>query len=236
MFKCLDVPEEPNTFSKFIILDSSSFFGNVYNFETFYTQEDVFNIAEYIDYPIIGFKLFPYQRCNFKNNMGEMIYEASDVVSNDFGTINPNIFIQNPYLCLGIDVGEFTTDTATLMTDNTMSYYKGDISDYVVDNTGVNTLEVNDFINAQIDDTDNNNVFKTLFGEDYSDLFLNDLNRGKISVGLIHQKETDFNTFAETYKNNSTYAAPEFWPYFLTLLRQAHNLKDVGLRWVHKDA
>jgi hypothetical protein len=39
-------------------------------------------------------------------------------------TINPNIFIKDPYICLGIAAEDFITDTATLITPNSLTYQK----------------------------------------------------------------------------------------------------------------
>jgi len=41
------------TFVKWVTFDSSDFFGNVYAFETFYTQEIVYDIEDYLSYPIV---------------------------------------------------------------------------------------------------------------------------------------------------------------------------------------
>ena len=44
----------PNTFYKIITFDSNGFFGDVYNFETYYTQETVFDLTEFTNYPIVN--------------------------------------------------------------------------------------------------------------------------------------------------------------------------------------
>lgn len=123
-FKCVELVEN-NTFSKIVTFDSNTFFGDVYNFETYYTQEEVFDLTEFLDYPIVRLKLFAYQRNNFVDIYGNKIYESSELDENDFNTINPNIFIKDPYVCLGISIDEFNSDTAILFTENSTTYSKG---------------------------------------------------------------------------------------------------------------
>jgi len=97
----------------------------VYNFETYYTQENVYDISDYTDYPITRLRLFAYQRENFIGANGERV-PYNDATG--FGNVNPNIFIKDPYLCLGIPVEDFNEDMATIMTTSTVTYYKGDLS------------------------------------------------------------------------------------------------------------
>lgn len=125
-FKCLDadnINNQQDTFTKIITFDSKEFFGDIYNFETYYTQENVYDISDYIDYPITRIRLFAYQRSNFFSGDGTKVPHN---LHGQFGTVNPNIFIKEPYLCLGISVNEFEEDQATLMTANSLTYYKGD--------------------------------------------------------------------------------------------------------------
>ena len=113
-------------FGKVITFDSSEFFGDVYNFETFYTQEALFDISEFIDYPIRRIQLYAYQRNNFKNADGELIYPIGEVDSADgwFSDVQPNIFIKDPYICLGMPVSDFNADIATIISGSSSTYYK----------------------------------------------------------------------------------------------------------------
>ena len=113
-------------FGKVITFDSSEFFGDVYNFETFYTQEALFDISEFIDYPIRQIQLYAYQRNNFKNTDGELIYPIGEVDSADgwFSDVQPNIFIKDPYICLGMPVSDFNADIATIISGSSSTYYK----------------------------------------------------------------------------------------------------------------
>ena len=118
--------DPPGRFGKVITFDSSEFFGDVYNFETFYTQEALFDISEFIDYPIRRIQLYAYQRNNFKNTDGELIYPIGEVDSEDkwFSDVQPNIFIKDPYICLGMPVSDFNADIATIISGSSSTYYK----------------------------------------------------------------------------------------------------------------
>lgn len=102
-------------------LDSDDFFGDVYNYETYYTQEQVFDISEYSDMTITHLRLFPYQRCNFKTMTGENVptFDAGD-----FSDIPPNIFIKDFLICLGSYRDTITQDTAELLTESKLTYTK----------------------------------------------------------------------------------------------------------------
>lgn len=118
--------DPPGRFGKVITFDSSEFFGDVYNFETFYTQEALFDISEFINYPIRQIQLYAYQRNNFKNADGELIYPIGEVDSEDkwFSDVQPNIFIKDPYICLGMPVSDFNADIATIISGSSSTYYK----------------------------------------------------------------------------------------------------------------
>ena len=113
--------ENDTTFQKIITFDSDEFFGNVYDFETFYTQENVYDISDFINYPIVRIKLFPYQRGNFKKANGELIYALEE---NNFSTIGANIFIKDPYLCLGRSAEDFNGDSVELLASPSLTYRK----------------------------------------------------------------------------------------------------------------
>ena len=107
--------------SKIVTLDSSGFFGDIYNFESYYMQEEVFNIEDYIDYPIVGLKIFPYQRNNFKDIDGNPIPTK---ITDDFSSIGPNIFVRDLYVCVGIPIDGFDTDIAEIYCEQGFIYTK----------------------------------------------------------------------------------------------------------------
>lgn len=87
------------------VFDSKDFFGNIYNFNAYYTQEAVFDISQYSDLILSDIFLFGYQKSNFKDINGKLI--PSEQVSD-------NIFINNYYICLGNDISEFKGDSLEL--------------------------------------------------------------------------------------------------------------------------
>lgn len=114
---------DSHSFSKIIYLDSDSFFGNVYNFESYYTQEKTYDISEYTDFPITRIRLFAYQRNNFKDvNNNKIKYEEELSSDNSISNVMPNIFIKDPYICLGTQIEQFTTDSAEIVTKQGYTY------------------------------------------------------------------------------------------------------------------
>ena len=125
-FQYLDVARQQDRyFTKILTLDSEDFFGNVYNFETYYTQAKVYDLSSYVDFPIVKMRLFPYQRSNFYDIYKEQIPSPSNSQQGVLSNIVPNIFIKDPMICLGIDTSEFEADYATLeCLDDTTLYHK----------------------------------------------------------------------------------------------------------------
>lgn len=112
---------ENNSFFNFFTLDSDLFYGDPYGFETYYTQEAIFDISEYQNYLIKRLTLFIYQRNNFKNLNGEMIEAPS---GEDFSNIVPNIYIKDPYISLGYETDNFTADSCLIYTNDSLVYNK----------------------------------------------------------------------------------------------------------------
>lgn len=126
---------QAGSFDKFVYFDSASFYGNPYNYLTYYTLEDVFDISEYKDYPINGIELYIYQRGNFKEVNGTNVPVLG----------MQNIWMKDPYVCLGTGTEEFLQDTATIYTSNSMTY-KGlttnNIADENFDSSGINNTKI----------------------------------------------------------------------------------------------
>lgn len=112
------------SWTKDIVFDSSSFFGNPYDYITYYTVEDVFDIKDFANYPITKMELFLYQRNNFIDSLGERIEGLQDPPSNENTeqnntsglsvSLSPNIWIKDPYICVGTDLAGFQKDTAEI--------------------------------------------------------------------------------------------------------------------------
>lgn len=101
--------------------DSSEFFGDIYNFETYYNQEAVFDISDYSDYFLQGIKLEAYQLDNFETSNGKPL-SYDNMPFNDISKPTDNIFIKEPFICLGTAVGEFKKDNIKIVTDSSSTY------------------------------------------------------------------------------------------------------------------
>lgn len=109
-----DTGNENTDFSKRIELDSSNFFGDPYNFDTYYTQMEVFNIKLFNEsFPIKKMSIVAYQKNNFLDYYTNRIEEQEFV----------NIFIKDPFICLGKDTTTFEGDSLHISSDN-LKYQK----------------------------------------------------------------------------------------------------------------
>lgn len=104
-----DTGNENTDFSKRIELDSSNFFGDPYNFDTYYTQMEVFNIKLFNEsFPIKKISIVAYQKNNFLD------YYTNRIEKQEFD----NIFIKDPFICLGKDTATFEGDSLHISSDN----------------------------------------------------------------------------------------------------------------------
>lgn len=114
-----------NNKKQVFLLDSSSFFGNVYGSIIPRTQEILFDISEYEGNPIEQIDLYAYQRNNFKDiNNNRLMYSKSK-----FHNEADNIFIKNCYVGLGVMNDEITTDIAKLYTASEVYLQSNDTKD-----------------------------------------------------------------------------------------------------------
>lgn len=99
-----------------LTLSSNDMYGNPYGFETFFTQEKVFDISTITR--IKNVRVALYQLSDFKDGIG-----ANIAHTDDFGVLLPdNIFVNNIKLYIGYDQEQFTEDTLMIYTDNSLSY------------------------------------------------------------------------------------------------------------------
>lgn len=90
-------------------LDSSDFYGDIYNFETFYQQELVFDISMITE--IQDLRITFYQSNNFYD------ITKTKIPTMDGGELlEDNIFLQNVYLSFGFDASQFVEDEVFLYT------------------------------------------------------------------------------------------------------------------------
>ena len=123
VFRDIEAMHTQQSFSKFVTFDSSEYFGNIYNFDSYYTQEIVYDISDYSKFAVDRIKLYMYQRNNFKDKNGEKI-PAPEEGLDDFFNIAPNIIFKDFYICLGVPAEGFTTDSLSLICNNNKEYYK----------------------------------------------------------------------------------------------------------------
>ena len=108
----LTAGEEDNNFIYSLTFDSKDFFGDIYNFENYYTQEAIFDLSRFENYYLKEITLEAYQLDNFKTDKGNRL--KYDDASFTF-TKNNNIFVKNPYICLGNSKENFDKDTLKII-------------------------------------------------------------------------------------------------------------------------
>ena len=212
-FKCVDLAEN-NTFKNIFTFDSNEFFGDVYNFETYYTQENIYDISDFINYPIVRIRLFAYQRNNFEDVTKSRIYEAPN--EGEFSTINPNIFVKDPYICLGMAAEDFSRDTLNIMTNSSLTYKKSfDHYEYQEVTQLSNSIET-----YYVIDEEEGYKATSLEAEGIAPDATYNTEQGGFPIE--NNGET---TYLQLYQRIERFAAD----------RDYDNTKIVGARWIHKD-
>lgn len=255
-FQCVDLVEN-NAFKKYIAFDSSEFFGDVYNFDTFYTQDNVYDIGDYIQFPITRMRLFMYQRNNFYDNTGARVPAPDD---EDFSSIAPNIVIKDPYICVGVPADGFDTDTAQLTTTNSLTYYKAEnisAAADVAEQNGKSFGELWTAIWNQLTTAQRNRVFSST----NSDYLLSTLNytyshltRSTITSHLFYEyikatsildPDTDTTGFYSALNNTELTNNVRSLITKQTILagnlevlheRENANTKEIELVWIHRES
>lgn len=198
--------------------DSSEFFGDIYNFETYYTQEKVFDLSDYKDSAIVRLRLFPYQRRNFTTVEGEDVPYLNE---DDFSNIPPNIYMKDFMISLGTYSNEITEDTAEIMTDSSMTYDK-DVQNDLVE---YDLVWVTNYL---LDHKELLPVEAELITDNLKHL-LRLYNSGVIAK---IKYEREFESLLTTYgyediENNF------ISPIMHKKNREINNLKYINLRWIH---
>lgn len=113
-----------------LYFDNSEMYGDTYNFKSFFSQEQVFDISGISD-SIKKITVFVFQKSNFKDVNGNFI-DYNIEITDKTRTILQNIFINNFELFLGYDSERFNTDTILLYCpDNDLTYGANIQSDVV---------------------------------------------------------------------------------------------------------
>lgn len=108
------------------ILDSDDMYGNPYNFNSYFTQEKVFDISS-ITGQITDMALVFYQDFNFTDVSGVSIpYYETKIDPETEEEIKeyfmPNIFVNNIHISMGYDISKFNEDTVLVYCLNEPTY------------------------------------------------------------------------------------------------------------------
>lgn len=107
--------KEGDTNTLFCEFDSSSMYGDVYNYLAPITQESVFNISDLNE--IVKMKLTLYQKDNFLSSQGDLIsYLRKGVLK--------NIFVTSPKLYFGYNVNDYQDGDVILLSSKNLTYGK----------------------------------------------------------------------------------------------------------------
>ena len=96
-------------------LTTDDMFGNVYNFETYYSQEKIFDISM-ID-EVARIQLVFYQQQDFKDKNDNFIPTMKDDVA-----IPDNLFVKEPFVSFGYKLSSFEEDTILLYSFDSLTY------------------------------------------------------------------------------------------------------------------
>ena len=102
------------------IFDSDSMCGNPYNFNTYFTQEKIFDIS-HIKGQITQMELVFYQDFNFTDTSGiDIPYYIKK--GDEIEYLIENIYVNNIYIGLGYDINRFKEDAILLFCNNKSTY------------------------------------------------------------------------------------------------------------------
>ena len=192
-------------FSVYFTLDTSDFYGSLYNYETYYNQEKVFDIGQYLDneHYISDIRLVFFQDNNFEDAKGNRI--ASTMPDSEV-ELPKNIFMASPYIGIGYNKNKYPSDTALLYTFDSLDY-KALLSD----EDKANFIAALD-VNSETYNQDRDNI---LYDAATAKNLLNQLNRRKLQVRWIHFDE-DMNPYVFDKNSDLPETAQVHWyRYFL---------------------
>ena len=231
-FTAKEYEGENKTISKFFPLDSSDFFGNIYGFNSFIQQEIAYDISgpEYENFVITRLRLYGYQRQDFFDKTG-----TSPITNPE-----PNIFIKDFYVCLGIALEDFKGDDAHLISlDGSYTFNK---SSSLLDNG--NLLEdvkdlynyIESFIKYNIYSFYNSHTFFEFLWNFNNDQVYQppyDKLQQKIKSILLNyeQYQNDFEQMSVD-KNSDNFYYKQLNNYEI---RNENNTKKIFCRWIHKN-
>lgn len=192
-------------FSVYFTLDTSDFYGSLYNYETYYNQEKVFDIGKYLDneHYISDIRLVFFQDNNFEDAKGNRIVST---MPDSEVELPKNIFMASPYIGIGYNKNKYPSDTALLYTFDSLDY-KALLSD----EDKANFIAALDK-NSEIYNQDRDNI---LYDAETAKNLLSQLNRRKLQARWIHFDE-DMNPYVFDKNSDLPETAQVHWyRYFL---------------------
>lgn len=197
--------DKQDIFSVYFTLDTSDFYGSLYNYETYYNQEKVFDIGQYLDneHYISDIRLVFFQDNNFEDAKGNRI--ASTMPDSEV-ELPKNIFMASPYIGIGYNKNKYPSDTALLYTFDSLDY-KALLSD----EDKANFIAALD-VNSETYNQDRDNI---LYDAATAKKLLSQLNRRKLQARWIHFDE-DMNPYVFDKNSDLPETAQVHWyRYFL---------------------
>lgn len=98
--------------------NTTEMYGNVYNFDTYYNQQKVFDISDLGE--ITGIQLKFFQEQDFIDSKGEKLSTTDDLGTELFA----NLFCKNIYICAGHDISAYKDDLVSIYTLDKSTYNK----------------------------------------------------------------------------------------------------------------
>lgn len=197
--------DKQDIFSVYFTLDTSDFYGSLYNYETYYNQEKVFDIGQYLDneHYISDIRLVFFQDNNFEDAKGNRI---TSTMPDSEVELPKNIFMASPYIGIGYNKNKYPSDTALLYTFDSLDY-KALLSD----EDKANFIAALD-INSETYNQDRDNI---LYDAVTAKNLLSQLNRRKLQARWIHFDE-DMNPYVFDKNSDLPETAQVHWyRYFL---------------------
>lgn len=197
--------DKQDIFSVYFTLDTSDFYGSLYNYETYYNQEKVFDIGQYLDneHYISDIRLVFFQDNNFEDAKGNRI---ANTMPDSEVELPKNIFMASPYIGIGYNKNKYPSDTALLYTFDSLDY-KALLSD----EDKANFIAALD-INSETYNQDRDNI---LYDAATAKNLLSQLNRRKLQARWIHFDE-DMNPYVFDKNSDLPETAQVHWyRYFL---------------------
>ena len=158
-------------------LDTKDFYGDVYNYETYYTQEKVFDIKDIEN--IVEMRLYLFQEDNFLKDGIRIPSKENDTATVE---LPDNIFMSSPYISLGYDLNTFTEDTVLLYTLDPVTYAAA-----LTDEKKAELIAALDQSAADFEVKKNNILYDNLTAKNY----LKDFNKRLLQMRWIYFDDED---------------------------------------------